>query len=96
MKKFITINEAIEELVGLVNDLKVEKVSLSKSLHRVTGEAIFTQTDMPNFRKSPFDGYAVKSASTKGASLNNQISLSVTMASTFLRLMRKARKNLIL
>lgn len=46
----------------------VEKVPLSKALGRVIYKDIISQENIPGFRRSSVDGYAVKSKETVGAS----------------------------
>ena len=47
------------------------------SLNRVVGKSIYAESCIPYFRKSPFDGYALKSSQIKGASEINPITFKV-------------------
>jgi molybdopterin molybdotransferase len=47
---------------------RVEKVPLSKALGRIIYKDIISQENIPGFRRSSVDGYAVKSKETAGAS----------------------------
>lgn len=77
MKKFITINDGINELMSVAKKLEEETINLEDSLGRVSSRDIISNINMPNFRKSPFDGYAVKSVSTKDASNKTPVKLNV-------------------
>lgn len=62
MKYFtlIQLEEAIEILLSKCFDLiQIEKVELSKAIHRIAAEDIITCIDQPPFNRSPLDGYAV-------------------------------------
>ena len=64
-----TIEEARQKLLACVSHWKlpVERLELSQVLGRVLAEDIVTPDDIPNFRRSTVDGYAVISADTAGA-----------------------------
>ena len=55
----------------------VEEVPLSKSLNRILAQNITADIDLPDFRRSTMDGFAVRGASTFGASDGNPAYLSV-------------------
>lgn len=77
MKKFITIDEAKEELLRPLKYLNIEKILMKDALYRINSEDITANISMPNFKKSPFDGYVLMASSTKGASKYNPIAISV-------------------
>ena len=77
MKKFITIDEAKEELLAPLKYLNIEKISIEDALYRINSEDITANINMPNFRKSPFDGYVLKASDTEGASKDKPITISV-------------------
>ena len=64
-----TIEEARKKLLACVSHWKlpVEYMELSKALGRIIAEDIVTPVDIPHFRRSTVDGYAVISADTAGA-----------------------------
>ena len=77
MQKFVTITHARELLAAHTRVLETESVSLDDSLGRITAKGISAALDMPNFRKSPFDGYCLQSSMSKGATADNPVILEV-------------------
>ncbi len=70
MLKVVSSEEATEIIKEKTsaNILKIETVPLSKSLHRITSEPVFSGENIPAFNRSTVDGYAVKAADTFGSS----------------------------
>jgi len=64
-----TIDEAREKILQRVTSwsLKTETIPLEKGLGRVLAEDIYSPCDIPGFRRSTVDGYAVCAADTAGA-----------------------------
>ena len=64
-----TIEEARQKILAFTRHwkLSIEKIELSQALGRILAEDIFTPDDIPNFRRSTVDGYAVQSKDTAGA-----------------------------
>ena len=64
-----TINEAREKLWGRLKSYspKNETISLGEAQNRILAEDIFSPCDIPNFRRSIVDGYALLSSDTAGA-----------------------------
>ncbi|MCL2127596.1 MAG: molybdopterin molybdotransferase MoeA [Treponema sp.] len=64
-----TVAEARQKILGCVSGLKVpvERLEISRALGRVLAEDIEAPEDIPNFRRSTVDGYAVHSSDTSGA-----------------------------
>ncbi|MGV9197679.1 MAG: gephyrin-like molybdotransferase Glp [Promethearchaeia archaeon] len=58
-------------------ELQSEKIPLEKSFNRVISEEIISPIDVPHFRKSRMDGYAVIAEDTFGAEEDNLIPLKV-------------------
>lgn len=56
----------IQQYVQAVN--KIETVSLSESLHRILAEDVVSTENIPSFRRSTVDGYAVKASDLYGSS----------------------------
>jgi len=64
-----TIDDARAKIIDCVktSPLKTEIVSLDRALGRILAEDIFAPCDIPSFRRSTVDGYAVVAANTAGA-----------------------------
>jgi len=64
-----TIDKAREKLISQVKSwsLRIETISLDKALDRVLAEDLYASCDIPGFRRSTVDGYAVLAADTAGA-----------------------------
>ncbi|MCM8804998.1 MAG: molybdopterin molybdotransferase MoeA [Candidatus Omnitrophica bacterium] len=60
MGKLISINEAIDIVLKETNILGTEKVRIINSLGRIIAQDIVSPFDMPPFRRSAMDGYAIK------------------------------------
>lgn len=79
MKEFFSV-ETIESVLAhaaAFAPVETESVSLAQSLGRVLAEPIFSDVDIPDFNRSTMDGFAVKAASTFGASEANPAYLTV-------------------
>lgn len=77
MKKFITLEEALEILNKNTKALKSEVVSIKDSLKRVLYGDVKSKINNPPFNKSVFDGYSFKSEDSKGTSKENPIELKI-------------------
>ena len=64
-----TIDEARKKIANCVKtwQLKTETVLLDNALGRILAEDIFSPCDIPSFRRSTVDGYAVIAADTAGS-----------------------------
>lgn len=70
MKNFFKV-KTLEQVLGMTRDfssLGSETIQVSHSFSRVLAQDIQAQDNMPGFRRSTMDGYAVSAASTFGAS----------------------------
>lgn len=65
---FIPLAIAREILLQSAAPTASEEIPLASSLGRITAAEIKAPLPMPNFRKSPFDGYCLNSIDTAGAS----------------------------
>lgn len=63
----ISVEEALERIMSLVQELQGEEKSLINSLGQVLAEDIYAPFDVPPYDNSAMDGYAVQSSSTVGA-----------------------------
>jgi molybdopterin molybdotransferase len=80
--KFFQV-KTVEETYQLIKEhitpnLQIVKKSLHEALHFVLAEDIFVKENVPNFRRSTVDGYAVQASDTFGSSENMPGFLSVT------------------
>ena len=66
MLKHVTMQEAISLTLEQPVSRRMEDVPLSDALGRVLAEDVHAQTDLPPFNKSPFDGYAYRTADAPG------------------------------
>jgi molybdopterin molybdotransferase len=77
--KVKTVEETYELIKKQVKPvLPVEKKSLHEALHFVLAEDIYVKENVPNFRRSSVDGYAVNANDTFGASENMPGFLNIT------------------
>jgi len=82
MKNFFKV-KTLEQVLGLVDDFSppgTETVPVSDCCRRILAQRVTAGEDIPGFRRSTMDGYAVAAGSTYGASEANPAWL--TMAGT--------------
>jgi molybdenum cofactor synthesis domain-containing protein len=80
MKFLKTIKvEEFKEILDSVSILRIEEetVSIEESFNRITSRAIISRINVPHFRKSRMDGFAVISEDTFGAEEDNLIELEL-------------------
>ncbi|MDO9530306.1 MAG: molybdopterin molybdotransferase MoeA [Syntrophales bacterium] len=73
----ITVEEALNRILGSITPLGLEKTDILNSLGRVLGEDIYADMDIPPENNSAMDGYALRWEDTKKASRENPIILNV-------------------
>jgi len=80
MKEFFNVADLsqVMEYAHRFPTVGTEKVSLSESYGRILAERVTADLDLPGFSRSTMDGYAVRAASTFGASESNPAFLNVT------------------
>jgi molybdopterin molybdotransferase len=64
----ISVEEALEKILGYVNILEAEESPILDCLGQVLAEDVYSGLDVPPLDNAAMDGYAVKSADTSGAS----------------------------
>ncbi len=65
----VSADEALERLLALpVSELQSEEIPIEKAYSRILSSGIVSSEDMPGFRRSTMDGYAVKASDTFGCS----------------------------
>jgi len=69
----IPVDEAIAHCMARAALMPTISIPLAQSLHYYTAEDITATYDIPMFDKSPYDGYAVRSADTIGADGEHRI-----------------------
>lgn len=69
--------EKVMGMVGRFSAMPTETVTLVQASERILGQDIVAHQDLPGFRRSTMDGYAVQSAATFGASEANPAWLKV-------------------
>lgn len=71
------VDQAREQILAAVEPLEPTSVSLLDALGLVLAEDVVAASDIPPFRNSAMDGYAVRSADTRGASHGQLVELAV-------------------
>lgn len=73
----IKVDEALRIILNSVQTLDSDTISLANASGRVLQQDIFSNSDIPAFDNSAMDGYALRSADTKGASPESPCKLEV-------------------
>ena len=73
----ISVEEALEHILGHFKPLEPEEVEILEALDRVLAEDVYSDMDIPPFANSAMDGYAVRAADTAGASRESPVTLRV-------------------
>lgn len=73
----VELSQAVKMILKEAKSKEIEYIPLLDSLNRIVGKPVYAESCIPYFRKSPFDGYAVKSNQINGASGINSIILKV-------------------
>ncbi|SHG75032.1 gephyrin-like molybdotransferase Glp [Virgibacillus chiguensis] len=73
----IPVSQAIQYVMDQIKPLPIEKTNLSKANGRILREPIVASHAVPPFNRSAYDGYAIRSKDTKGASVHHPISFRV-------------------
>ena len=73
----IPVSEAIQRVIN--QEIFMDKITLplAESLNYILAEDIIATHEIPRFDKSPYDGFALRSIDTKGASGDNRIKFKV-------------------
>ncbi len=79
MKEFFNVEtiEAVLAHASSFSAVETETIALAESLGRILAEDVYSDVDIPDFDRSTMDGFAVKAASTFGASEANPAYLNV-------------------
>ncbi len=76
-KQYVSVEQALQMIIGQAALTEVEMIPLGESLGRVLAKPIIATSSIPSFNKSPFDGYAVRFDDIKHATVENPIVLQV-------------------
>ncbi|MGE0086781.1 MAG: gephyrin-like molybdotransferase Glp [Desulfococcaceae bacterium] len=79
MKEFFNVKDIQEvlSLRGMFPETETEEISLDDALGRVLALDMVSESDLPDFRRSTVDGYAIRAASAFGASEGSPAFLTV-------------------
>src|SRR5687768_15693783 len=66
MSRLLTIEQALAAVLARVHPLDPERVELEAAAGRVLGEEARALVDLPPFRSSAMDGFAVRAADVPG------------------------------
>ncbi len=73
----ISVEEALQTILAGCRPMGLEKVDILEARGRVIGEDVFAPRDIPSAANSAMDGYAVRSADTKGVHAFKPVELKV-------------------
>ncbi|HWK21786.1 MAG TPA: gephyrin-like molybdotransferase Glp [Ureibacillus sp.] len=73
----IDVSQAIERIINKSTPIGNESIPIEEALGRILGEPLYASHDVPAFNRSPYDGFAVRSIDTKGASGDSRIQFTV-------------------
>src|SRR4030042_83629 len=73
----ITVEEAMERILGYVEVLEPEEKPLLEALGQVLAEDVASTFDIPPLDNTAMDGYAVRAKDTRGASSDSPVQLQV-------------------
>ena len=76
-RKPIPISEAVKKVMSYTIDGEIEHVSIFESHNRFLSIDLTATCDVPHFDKAPYDGFAIRSIDSTGASLTNPIEFEV-------------------
>ena len=79
MKEFFKVTD-LQKVLGYASDFPLvdaEDVMLHNATHRILAKDMVADVDLPDFRRSTMDGYAVRASSTFGATEGNPAYLNV-------------------
>ncbi len=74
----LSYGEALQRILGKVDPLATEEVELIHSFGRALGADISAQADIPPFKRSMMDGYAIRSSDVLSASSTWPVELPVS------------------
>ncbi len=76
-KRLTPVEQALSTYLRYLHPTSSEEVDLGEARGRVLAEDVISPIDVPPFHRAAFDGYAVRSSDTFGASASNPVVLKV-------------------
>ncbi|WP_163102073.1 gephyrin-like molybdotransferase Glp [Peribacillus alkalitolerans] len=73
----IPVNEAVTRVMEYKMEGCTEEVLIEESFGRFLGHDLIATHDVPNFDRSPYDGFAIRAVDTKSASIEHPVTLEV-------------------
>ncbi len=73
----ISVSEAVSRVMKYTYVEKTEHVPLAQAYGRYLAEDVIADADVPAFDRSPYDGFAIQSASSQSASADNPVTFTV-------------------
>ncbi len=77
MRTPIPVAEAVARVMQHVRPVEVEEVPLDGAMGRILAEPIIARHSVPPFDRSPYDGFAIRSIDSEGASGDRRIPFTV-------------------
>lgn len=77
MKDVLTYTEARDLLLDLVQTIGTEAVPLENCCGRILAQQVIAADNVPPFDRSPYDGYAMRSADTAPATQDSPVTLRI-------------------
>jgi len=68
--KVLSVKDAQNKMMDYFSDLNIdtEEIEITQALDRVVAKDVFSNIDVPHFKRSTVDGYAIKSSDSHGCS----------------------------
>lgn len=79
MSTLLSVDDALQRILGQITVLPPESVPTPDVLGRVLAEDVVSPYDIPSFRNSSMDGYAVRAADVADAARDHPVRLPVVM-----------------
>jgi molybdopterin molybdotransferase len=76
-RQTISVEEALNRLLAVVNTLPEEQVGIGEANGRTLARELTATCDLPPFDRSPLDGFAVRAEDTAGATVEQPVRLAV-------------------
>ncbi|RKD21866.1 molybdopterin molybdenumtransferase [Ammoniphilus oxalaticus] len=73
----IPVSEAVARVMKYAGEAQIEQVSINDCDGRYLGEDLVATDDVPNFDRSAFDGFAIRTEDIEGATSENPVILEV-------------------